>query len=741
MESVTPRTEVILSRRHFLKTTALLGTALVVEVSLPGCSTTPATTLNNETWTANAWLSISENNHISFVLDRVEMGQGTMTGLTTLIAEELGVDPGCIDVMAARADRRYANPAYGVQLTGGSTSMSTSFLPLRRAAAALRMAMTEAAARRWSTTPAEITVQSGRLLHGENSATYGDLVQEAAQIGLPADDKIVLKDAASFRYIGKAGPRLDAQMKVMGTGTFGIDVQRPVLYKAALKRCPIPGGTVKSWKDTGATKRKGIKRVVAIDTGVAVVAENWWQAQQALAMIEIEWENTELHTLNTAKIYEQFQHAARHESGKSIRSDGAGESGLEKASSVIEAEYRAPYLAHATMEPMNCTVQLSADFCEIWAPTQGPDVVANWAERITGLPRRKIEVHTTLIGGGFGRRLTQDFAIEAVKIAKASGLPVQLIWSRTDDLQHDVYRPAALARMKAGFDNQKQPMTCAHRIVTPSIMSSALGHLAGAVLPDSAPEWAANMVGGLGPLYGSVLADPSSTEGAADTPYQFPNFEVRHIGFNPGVPVGYWRSVGHSFNAFFMEGFMDEMAHHAGQDPLQFRQALLHKHPRMQTVLTTLAEKARWGAPASGRYQGLAAHHSFGSYVAQVAEISVDNGEIRVHHVTCVVDCGLAINPDVVVAQMEGGIMFGLSAALFGEVTHADGSVQQASFNDYRLLRAQQAPSVEVIIINSNEAPSGVGEPGVPPIAPAVANAVFAATGKRLRSLPLRLEA
>lgn len=732
---------VSLKRRHFLKTTALVGTALVVELSLPGCATTSSTTASPEDWEANAWLSIDQQGQISFVLDKVEMGQGTMTGLTTLIAEELNVPPASIKVMAAKADRRYVNAALGIQLTGGSTSMSTTFLPLRKAAAAMRMGLINAAASTWQVPANEVSAEGGRLLHGDRSLGYGDVIADAARLGLPDDDAIKLKSPDQFQYIGRRGNRLDAAMKAMGTGTFGVDVKRPVLYKAALKRCPVPGGTVKDWKDNGATKRPGVKRVVPIDTGVAVVAENWWQAQQALALIDIEWENDDLKHLSTASVFKAFEKAAKEDGGKRVRHEGDGADALDDAATVLDVEYRAPYLAHATLEPMNCTVELASDFCEIWAPTQGPDVLAACAEKITGLRRSQIEVHTTLIGGGFGRRLTQDFAIEAVKIAQASGLPIQLIWSRPDDLQHDAYRPAALARMRAGFNEEKQLTVCASKVVTPSIMAQMLGHLAGAVLPASAPDWAPGLVGSMGPMYGPIIEDHSCTEGISDTSYGFANFEVAHIPCDPGVPVGYWRSVGHSYTAFFMESFVDEMALHAGQDPVSFRRALLANNPRMRRVLEAVVEKGRWGAPTQGRFQGLAIHASFGSFVGQIAEISIDNGQIRVHHVTCVVDCGLAVNPDIVTAQMEGGIVFGLSAALFGNVTHANGAVTQASFADYRLVRMPEAPTVDVHILASDEPPSGVGEPGVPPIAAALANAVFAATGQRLRELPLRLPA
>lgn len=728
-----------LNRRHFLKTTALLGTVLVVELNLPGCATTGHHTANPGDWEADAWLSLDPNGQITFVLDRVEMGQGTMTGLTTLIAEELNVSPATIKVVAARADRRYANPDFGIQITGGSTSLKAAYLPLRQAAAAMRMALVNAAATIWHVDANQIIAEAGRVIHGDRSMGYGELIHEAARLGLPEEDEIQLKTPDQFRYIGKPGARLDAQMKVLGTGTFGIDVQRPVLYKAALKRCPVPGATLKSWHDTGASKRPGIKRVIAIDTGVAVIAENWWQAQQALSLIEIEWDDLDLNHIATERVFATFAQAAKDESGKKVRSEGDGADALDDATTVLDVEYRAPYLAHATLEPQNCTVELSSDFCEIWAPTQGPDVVAAWAENITGLSRSRIEVHTTLIGGGFGRRLTQDFAIEAVKIAKACGLPIQLIWSRQDDIQHDVYRPAALARMRAGFDHSKQLTVCAAKVVTPSIMANIFGHMAGAVLPAAAPDWAANAAGSMGPLYGTVLEDPSCTEGIADTLYGVPNLEVRHIVSDPGVPVGYWRSVGHSYTAFFMESFIDELAHHTGEDPVVFRRRLLADSPRMLNVLNVLAEKGQWGNPTPGRFQGLAIHKSFASYVGQIAEISIENGKIRVHHVTCVVDCGMTITPDIVVAQMEGGVQFGLAAALYGEITHSKGAVVQSGFQDYPLLRMQEAPTVDVHLIASHEPPTGVGEPGVPPIAPAVANAVFAATSHRLRSLPLRL--
>ena len=725
------------NRRDFLKTLGIVGTGLVIEVSLPGC----ATRLPNASDTAfqpNAWLQITPQNDIIFYLGNVEMGQGTMTGLTTLIAEELNTAPHLITVKMAPVHKAFINPAYGVQVTGGSTSVRNNYDILRTAAAQARDMLRTAAALQLQVAADTLELRDGRVIHRDTRIPFGQFAEAASKQSLP---KAKLTPDANFRFIGKHNNRLDNQMKVRGTGLYGIDTQLPGLYIAALKRCPVNGGTVKSWQANGADQMPRVKTLVEIPEGIAVLADSFWHAQKALERITVEWNLPELAQYSSADIKRHLAKTAAKKSGSSHRSDGNAENAIKKSTRQHQATYTAPYLAHATMEPMNCTVRLGDNRCDLWVPSQATDVCAAMAEEITGLRRSNIHVHTTLIGGGFGRRLSVDYVKEACQIAKVSGLPVKLIFSREDDIRHDYYRPIAHTDMMAGLDDHQRITGWYQKNTCPTIRFDAAQEMAPAILPAWLPDGFVRLNANLGAkAYGTLLPDAPSSEGAIEYGYDVRNVEVRIVNTDPGLRTGFWRSVGHSFNAFMLESFMDELAHTAGADPVAFRLAHLEKNPRMAGVLKLVAEKGGWGKPSKpGVYQGVAVHPSFGSYIAELVEVSIADNEITLHRVVIAADCGKLVNPDIVVAQLEGGVLFGLTAALKGEITLKDGVVEQSNFSDYPLLRLPETPAIEVHLIHNGEAPGGAGEIGVPPAAPALANAIFAATGQRLRDLPLRL--
>ena len=734
------------NRRNFLKAAGLTGTGLAFSLPLSGCASSPTHNGNqhsNNSWHANAWLELTPDNRILFYLHRTEMGQGTMTGLTTLIAEELEVEPHHIEVKTSGVHTDYVNPLYGLQITGGSSSTATSWIPLRTVAATAREMLRSAAAKRWNVKPGAIKIQDGKAHYQKYSFTYGELVDIAKDLSVPS---VTLKTPDQFQKIGKPSIRLDAPMKSKGTARFGIDSAPKGCLKASVVRCPVIGGTVKSWNANGAFDMPGVKKIVAIPNGIAVIAISWWQAKEAAKKLSVEWNKPEFSKLSDDAILEGYRNALKNNSGKTARDDGDTSSAFDSATQVIEAEYRVPYLAHATMEPMNCSVVLNSDHCEVWAPTQGPDIAAAAAEHASGLRRSQVTINTTLMGGGFGRRLNQDFVEEAVHIAKESGLPIQLIWSREDDIKNDFYRPAVVAQLKGSVNAQGQVDALYYKGASPNIMPYTFKEASAVVLPAWLPDGMVKAVGSLGPtVYGDLLLDETSVEGASDSLYEIDNFEVRHVQHDPGLRVGFWRSVGHSYNGFFIESFIDELAHASNKDAYQFRLDLLKNNAHMTQVLSTVADKGNWGKPAQGktsspRFQGIAVHHSFKSYVALLAEVSVHNNKVNVHKITCAVHCGQTINPDIVKAQMSGGIIFGLTQAMKGKISIKDGAIQETNFHNYELLRINEVPEIEVHIIPSSDAPTGVGEPAVPVVAPAIANAIFAATGKRLRALPLTLD-
>jgi isoquinoline 1-oxidoreductase beta subunit len=669
------------------------------------------------------------------------MGQGTTTGLTTLLAEELEVKPAGILIKYAPVDSVYRNPDYGLQMTGGSNSISSSWVQIREAGATAREMLVAAAAKVFGVPTSQCIAESGRvLLQGKDkSLSYGELAALAASESVPAKPK--LKKASEFRYIGKQNARLDISGKVNGRTAYGIDTEVDGMAYAVVSRCPVLGGKVKSFNADKALEAKGVVAVFEIYNGIAVVAEQYWQARKAQNVLEIVWDEGALATLSSDDMFSVFKKAAIDDEGDYAREEGDFDEALEQAARTIEVEYQTPFLAHATLEPMNCVVEVNDKTARVWAPTQAPDLARIAVARVTDLSPDDVAVKVTAIGGGFGRRLTQDFIEEAAAVAYQAKRPIKLMWSREEDTQHDWYRPATYHKLRATLSQSGEVTGWDHQIVAPNLLDWYIRDAAPAQYPW-APKFMYGVLGSVGLAMQGIAVpnDETAVEGAVSVPYNIANLQVRHTHADVGVPVSFWRSVGHSQNAFYVESFIDELAHEIAIDPYLFRHSLLQSHPRHQKVLDLVAERAGWNtALPEGRYRGIAVHESFRSYVAQVVELSIENSAIKVHRVVCVVDCGIVVNPDIVKGQMEGGIIFALTAALYGEISLKNGRVEQSNFDDYALLRMDETPTIEVHLLESNESPSGVGEPSVPPLAPALGNAVFAATGKRLRSLPLRL--
>ncbi|MBI5710806.1 MAG: xanthine dehydrogenase family protein molybdopterin-binding subunit [Candidatus Eisenbacteria bacterium] len=699
----TPR----ITRREFLETTALAGAGLAIGVRLADAAPARATAALQ----ADVWLRVGADGLVTVTVARSELGQGVRTALPMLVAEELEAD--WKDV---RIEPAIAAAKYGDMTTGGSMSIRSLWTPLRRAGAAARAMLVGAAAQSWGVERATCRAESGTVVHVPSGRrlAYGALVARAAQLPVPEDPP--LKDPKTFRLLGTRVARLDVPAKLDGSAVFGLDVRLPGMLFASVARCPVPGGKAADFDPAPALAVPGVRRVDRCGSGVAVLAENTWAAFKGREALKVSWDEGALATLDSGAIRRAFEEKAK-QVGLPARKEGQGAAALAGCARTIEAVYEVPYLAHAALEPVNCTARVTADACEVWAPTQSASDALEWAARTAEMKPEAVTVHTTLVGGGFGRRLMQDYVAQAVMLAKAAGVPVQVVWTREDDTRHDFYRPATYNLLRAGLDANGSPVAWTHRIVGPSIL--------GQLVPE--------MRGGL---------DRSSVMGAADLPYAIPNLEVDWVLHDPGVPVGWWRSVGSSQNAFVTECFVDEVAAAGGHDPLAFRRALLRDQPRHLAVLNLAAEKAGWGAPLPPRRgRGLAVHGSFGSFVAMVAEVAVaDDGAVKVERVVCAVDCGMVVHPGLVEAQMESAVAFGLSAALHGEITIEQGAVVQSGFDDYPVLRLDEMPAVEVHLAPSGDAVGGIGEPGVPPVAPAVVNAIAAATGKRVRRLPVRAE-
>lgn len=704
------------SRRSFLKVGAAVGGGLLLSLRLEIAKDT-AFAADTDSFVPNAFIRIGSDGEVVLTMPYVEMGQGTYTSIPMLIAEELEVELPQVQLEHAPPNEKlYGNPLLGgIQATGNSNAVRGAWKPLRQAGATARTMLIAAAAQRWNVAPASCSAKSGEVLHEDTGRRipYGELAADAAH--LPVPDHVELKRSDQFTLIGTPAKRLDAPAKVNGTAVYGIDARPPGVKIATLAQSPVFGGKLKRVDDTAARAVKGVRQIVQLDDAVAVVADHMGAAKKGLAALAIEWDEGPHAAVDMQTIVGELEEATRG-AGAVAQNIGDVDKAMAGAATKVEATYQVPFLAHATMEPMNCTVHARKDGCEIWVGSQALARVQAAAAKTAGVPLDKVIVHNHLIGGGFGRRLEADGVIRAVEIAKHVDGPVKVVWTREEDIQHEMYRPYWYDRLSAGLDQKGAPVAWNHRFAGSSVVA----------------RWAP-------PLFQNGL-DPDTTEGAIDLLYALPNFHVEYVQKEPpGIPTAFWRSVGPSHNVFVTESFMDELAAAAKQDPVAYRLALLDREPRAKAVLVLAAEKAGWGERLPERVgRGVSVQFVFATYMAHVAEVEVaDDGTVRVRRVVCAVDCGTAVNPDTVRAQVQGAINFGITAALYGEITLANGRVEQGNFDTYRMLRMNEAPAIEVHIVQNTEAPGGMGECGTSAIVPAVANAVFAATGKRLRKMPI----
>jgi isoquinoline 1-oxidoreductase subunit beta len=702
-----------LSRRNFLTTSAAVGGGLVLSLSLPLGRSEAATT---EAFAPNAFIRIGSDGRVVLTMPYVEMGQGTYTSIPMLIAEELDVSLKQVKLEHAPPNEKlYVNPLLGVQATGNSNAIRGAWKSLRTAGATARIMLVEAAAKRWHVDAKTCRAQDGEVIHQPTGRKlkYGELAADAAKMPAPAN--VALKSPNEFKLIGTSAKRLDLSGKVNGTAQYGIDARPPGVKIATLAQSPVSGGRVKSVDDTAAKAVKGVRQIVRLDDAVAVVADHMGAAKKGLEALKVEWDDGPNGTLATADIAKELEQATLG-SGALAQKIGDADKAMAGAATKVEAIYQLPFLAHATMEPMNCTVHLRKDECEIWLGTQAIARVQAFAAKAAGLAVDKVIVHNHLIGGGFGRRLEADGAVRAVEIATQVDGPVKVVWTREEDIQHDVYRPYWLDRISAGLDQQGRPVAWKNHYAGSSVIA----------------RW-------LPPGFKNGL-DGDSTEGAINLVYDFPNLHVEYARVEPkGVTTGFWRSVGPSHNVFVVESFVDELAAAAKQDPVAYRRALLGKSPRAKAVLDLAAEKSGWGQPLpKGVGRGVSLQFVFGSYLAQVAEVEVSkDGNVRVRRVVCAMDCGTVVNPDTVQAQLMSGVTFGATAALYGEITLKNGRVEQTNFDTYQMIRMNEAPEIEVHVVKSAEPPGGMGETGTSGVVPAIANAIYAATGKRLRKMPV----
>ncbi|MBR1204426.1 MULTISPECIES: xanthine dehydrogenase family protein molybdopterin-binding subunit [unclassified Bradyrhizobium] len=704
-----------LSRRNFLRASAIAGGGLLLSVSLPFASRESGAVAAGD-FAPNAFIRIGGDGKVVLTMPYVEMGQGTYTSIPMLIAEELEI--GLTQVQLEHAppsDKLYANPLLGVQATGNSNAMRGAWQPMRKAGATAKAMLVAAAAKRWNVEPGSCRAENGEVHHAASGRKlgYGELAADAAQ--MPVPENVALKSPAEFKLIGTPAKRLDTPSKVNGSAVYGIDARPPGVKVATLAQSPVFGGRVKRVDDAAAKAVNGVRQIVKLDDAVAVVADHMGAAKKGLAALTIEWDEGAHAKLATSDIARELE-AATTKPGAVAQNIGDADKAMAGAATKLEATYQLPFLAHATMEPMNCTVHVRADGCEIWVGNQALSRVQAVAAKMLDLPPEKVVVHNHLLGGGFGRRLEVDGVIRAVQIAKQVDAPVKVVWTREEDIQHDMYRPYWCDRIAVGLDASGKPVAWNNRFAGSSVIA----------------RWAP-------PAFRNGL-DPDTTEGAIDLVYDIPNFHVEYVRVEPpGIPTAFWRSVGPSHNVFVTESVIDEMAAAAKQDPVDYRRALLGKSPRAKAALELATAKAGWGGKLpAGRGRGVSLQFVFGSYLAQVAEVEVaKDGSVRVHRVVCAMDCGTVVNPDTVQAQLQSGINFGVTAALYGEITLKDGRIEQSNFDSYQMLRIDQAPAIEVHIVPSTEPPGGMGETGTSGIVPAINNAIFAATGKRLRKMPV----
>ena len=703
-------------RRKFLRVSALAGGGLLLGFNVPvkrGFAADDAI----QAFTPNAFLRITADGTVTVISSKSEMGQGIYTGLALLIAEELDADWNSVRVEAAPVADVYKHPQFGIQSTGGSTSIRSEYDRYRQAAATARAMLIAVAAQRWQVPVAECRTETGQVLHDASGrhASFGALAGAAASITPPKD--VRLKSPDQFRLLGRERKRLDTPVKVTGGARFGMDVSVPGVKTALIARPPVPGARLKHYADSEANRINGVRKIVAIQAGVAVIADSFWSAKRGRDALLIDWDEGPQASLSTPMLRDKYLRLTE-QPGRDAYTRGNIDAAITAAATVVEAVYELPFLAHACMEPLNCVADVQPDRVRIWSSTQSQGQDQQVAAELTGLPPEAIEIHTTFLGGGFGRRASPDFAAEAVELSMKVGKPVKVVWTREDDTHGGYYRPMNFARLRGGLDHEGRPIAWMHRLVGASILQAE-----GQWDPDD-----------------DVLAvDPTSVEGAAKIPYRIANQAIDYHPVHDGIRIHWWCSVGSSVNGFVVESFIDELAAAAGEDPFIYRRKLLQDSPRELGVLEFAANRANWGSPLpSGRARGIAVHQFGGSYVAQVAEVSLDsNGMPRVHRVVCAVDCGMALDPDNIRAQMESGIAYGLSAALYGEITLRDGRVEQGNFHDYPVLRIEEMPEVETHILESGAALGGIGEVATPAIAPALTNALYALTGKRIRRLPV----
>jgi isoquinoline 1-oxidoreductase beta subunit len=666
----------------------------------------------------NAFIRVDHEDIVTLMMPMAEMGQGVHTALAMLLAEELEVSLERVKLQQAPSDDSlYANPILHTQSTGASTSIRAFWTPMRQAGAVARSLLLTAAARRWGVTPDSCQAKRGVVIHTSSSRQlrYGELVDAASALPVPSLGSVPLKHPSQFTVIGTSARRLDTPDKVVGRAQFGIDMKLPGMAIAAIAISPAFGGRPKSLNEAAALAVRGARQIVRLDNAVAAVADDTWAAKKALAAAAIQWDDGPNGQVSTAEVIRQLEEASA-QPGAVARHDGDPDSAMASATRVVEAVYQVPFLAHAAMEPMNCTVHMHKDSCDIWVGTQVPTLTQVKVAELTGLPKSAVRVHNQYLGGGFGRRLEPDGNLLAVRIAQHVDGPVKVIWSREEDIQHDMYRPCYLDRMSAALDVRGNPVAWKHRLCGSSVYS----------------RYHPNLV--------KNGIDPDAVAGAAQPPYELPNIHVEFVRVEPpGIPTSLWRGVGPTHNIFVVESFIDELAHMAKRDPVEYRKSLLAQNPRALGVLMLAAKKADWGRPLPPRWgRGVALQFAYGSFAAQVVEVEVGvDGQIRVHRIVCAIDCGMVVNPDTIAAQMEGGALFGLTAALYGEITLKKGRVVQSNFHDYRPMRINEAPIVETHVVQSSEPPGGVGEVPTATVSPAVANAIFAATGKRIRRLPI----
>ena len=700
-----------MDRREFIKISSTAGSGLILGFYLP--NKLQGKSLESKIFQPNAWINVQPDNYVKIMVGKSEMGQGVITSLPMIIAEEMDLDWSKVIVEKAPADRS----KYGSQMTGGSNSISSSFMKLRKAGATAREMLVTAASEYWGVPENECTTNSSKVFHEKTNKkiSYGELATKAGQQLIPKNP--TLKNSKNFSIIGKNMSRKDTLPKINGTAEFALDIKLDGMVYATVVHSPIFGGKVISFEKNSLDGINGILDVFEIESGIAIVGDNTWAVLKAAGKIKINWSEGEAKGVNTDQITEELMKASKKRGGV-VRKEGNVKRALKSSENILEAIYQSPFQAHATMEPMSCTISVEETKCQIWVGTQNPNGALKTVSKLTGLKKEQIEVNVTYLGGGFGRRSSNDFVKESVEIANIVKKPIKLTWSREEDMQNDYYRPASLHVMKGAIDQKKNLIVWKHRITAPSILFSQL-----VTIPFPFKE----------------KLDLISTEGAKHIPYQIPNMQVDYQMTKTDIPLGFWRSVYSSQNAFANECFMDELAEKAGKDPINFRLELLPENSRDASVIELVADRSGWKSFSNGPiYQGFSSHKSFGTWVAQVARVSVENNQIKVHEVHCAVDCGLVINPNIVKTQISSAIIYGLSATLKSKITIDDGKVVESNFDDFDVIRMDETPKIKVYLVDSDKPPKGVGEPGLPPIAPAVTNAVYAATGKRFRQLPIK---